>query len=293
MKRITTLLTMMTLSFLSFSQDISGTYYVGEPNYDASLEHPWKRTFSEAKIRFEEEKSAIEVSIDGMVRSMWGSPSELTMKYVKEGKFYTFNMNNVGDNSLTNTTLIQIEPGIFVVASASTIDMGCTEVKRAVKSSAPSKGGKVYPVESLVREFILGKDKARVKVLCDNDVEFEKLLADALMMQCKAKNESISGQHPLPNEGIKDGSLKADVHTQIKSWAVSKKWPQTVERSFIKSTDWTPIRTDLVNGKSFWFVKISTGQAMVNLIYTENYQADTVHLVSNYFFVHSLCLAFS
>lgn len=151
-------------------------------------------------------------------------------------------MNNVGDQSLTNTSLLQIEPGVFVVASASTIDMGCTEVKRAVKSSAPSKGGKVYPVESLVREFILGKDKARVKALCDNDAEFEKLLADAVMAHCKAKNEKIGDKYPLPAEGMKDAGLKADVHTQIKAFATSNKWPQTVERSYIKSADWTPLK---------------------------------------------------
>ena len=242
MKKIILSLSILIAGISANAQDISGTYYVGEPNYDASLDHPWKRTFSEANIRFDKEKTAIEVTIEGLAKTMWGSPHQLVLDAVKAGKFYTFNMNNVGDKSLTNTTLIQTEPGVFVVQSASSIDMGCTEVKRAVKSSAPAKGGKVYPVESLVREFILGKDKARVKALCDNDAEFEKLLADAVMMQCKAKNEKIEDKYPLPAEGLKDSGLKADVHTQIKAFATSNKWPQTVERSFIKSTDWIPLK---------------------------------------------------
>ncbi len=242
MKKIILSLSILIAGITANAQDISGTYYVGEPNYDASLEHPWKRTYSEATIKFDKEKTAIEVAIDGMARNMWGSPNEFELEAVKAGKIYAFNMNNVGDQSLTNTSLLQIEPGVFVVASASTIDMGCTEVKRAVKSSAPSKGGKVYPVESLVREFILGKDKARVKALCDNDAEFEKLLADAVMAHCKAKNEKIGDKYPLPAEGMKDAGLKADVHTQIKAFATSNKWPQTVERSYIKSTDWTPLK---------------------------------------------------
>ena len=86
MKKIILSLSILIAGITANAQDISGTYYVGEPNYDASLEHPWKRTYSEATIKFDKEKTAIEVAIDGMARNMWGSPNEFELEAVKAGK---------------------------------------------------------------------------------------------------------------------------------------------------------------------------------------------------------------
>lgn len=242
MKKIILNLFVFIAATTATAQDISGTYYVGEPNYPASQDHPWKRTFSQAEITYDPSKVRIDLSIEGITTAMYGTPHVTVVQHVKDGEFYTFNMNNLGDAAIANTVLVQIEPGIFVVNPASTIDIECTEIKRPQKSNAPSKGGKVYPVESLAREFILGKDKARIAQLCSNKEEYEKLIANATTTICQAKNETLGAAHPIPGEGMTDAGLKADVHTQIQKWAIAKSWTQTVERSFIKSTEWNPIK---------------------------------------------------
>src|SRR5690606_11965803 len=172
---------------LSFAQDISGTYYVGEPNYDASLEHPWKRTFESVEITYNDDNQTISLVYDKNERPMTGAPTENTGQAVKDGELAYFRMSNVGPRSLINTDLLQIEPGIFVVDPATTVNTTCGDLKRPVKADAPSKGGKSYPVEPLVREFILGKDKERIKYLVEHPAEYQEILATAVMNKCQHK----------------------------------------------------------------------------------------------------------
>lgn len=185
-----------------YAQDISGTYYVGEPNYDASLEHPWKRTFSSVEITYDPSNYTIELVYDPNQRPMKGGPSENSIEAVKTGFQYSFAMNNVGANCLTNTTLLQLEPGIFVVQPATKTNLGCDQITRPTKSNAPAKGGKVYPVEGLVREFILGKDQNRIKALCENKAEYEKLVETTVVKKMPGNFKFSRGKQPYSSRRI-------------------------------------------------------------------------------------------
>lgn len=232
------------ISFLSataISQDISGTYYVGEPNYDASLEHPWKRGSESVEIKYDPKNYSIDLTYSESERPMHGVPSKFDMSAVEKGEYYVFTMSNVGPNCYINADMLQIESGIFVVAPATHAGMD-GKITRAVKSSAPSKGGKVYPVESLVREFIIGKDKERVKYLCAHPGEFETLLYAAVEKRHKSTHASISESYPKPAEGMTDAALQKEIFTAIKNWSIAKKWPQTLESTYIKSTDWETLK---------------------------------------------------
>lgn len=255
------ILLLMTLLIGSvYGQEISGTYYVGEPNYDASLEHPWKRTFSSVDITYDPSNYTIELVYDKNQRPMKGGPSQNAMEAVKSGEQYSFAMNNVGASCLTNTTLLQIEPGVFVVDPATNTNLGCENPKRATKSAAPSKGGKVYPVESLVREFILGKDQARIKQLCENKEEYEKLVEIAVIKKCKGVSASVAGNNPIPNEGMTDAATKKEIHNLISNFATSKNWPQKVHKTFIQSNDWETLKTgNVITGRQLTCVVVTNG----------------------------------
>ncbi|UKN01162.1 hypothetical protein K6119_15640 [Paracrocinitomix mangrovi] len=226
------------------AQDISGTYYVGEPNYDATLDHPWKRTYESVDIKYNSGNQTISLVYDKDQRAMSGSPTEYTLQAVKDGKIVFFKMGNIGHRSLANMTLLQIEPGIFVVDPATTVNTTCGDLKRPTKSNAPSKGGKVYPVEPLVREFILGKDKERIKYLCEHPVEYHDLVAKAVVLRCNLSSDAVAADKPKPAEGLTDSSLKTEVNTLIKNWAVAKKWPQSVSSSYISSKEWTDMMSN-------------------------------------------------
>ncbi len=241
MKRTLFIMSLL-MAFITNAQDISGTYYVGEPNYDANLEHPWKRGFTEVSINYDAQKTSIELTYNKDEKAMVGTPHALAQTAAKSGTLYSFTMSNIGPNCLINADLLQIEPGIFVVQPATTVDNSCVEVKRATKSNAPAKGGKVYPVESLVREFILGKNKSRVDALCANPSEFQQLVEAAVIAKCKLLNDSKAEAYPLPKEGMTEQALKSEVHEAINAWAKTRNWSQTVERSFIKSTEWETLR---------------------------------------------------
>lgn len=230
---------MLATVFHAQNNEISGTYYVGEPNYDKNLEHPWKRTFESVEITYNAENATIELVYDNNQRSMKGSPSSSVLDAVKKGTLYAFEMSNVGPNCLTNVGLLQIEPGIFVVRPATSSDLGCTTIKRPAKSNAPAKGGKVYPVEGLVREFILGKDQARINQLIADQSLYEKLVADAVLKKCKAIAGTSAANNPLPSKGDLDASEGKTANELIQKWSVTKNWPQKVKRSFVTSNDWT------------------------------------------------------
>lgn len=239
MNRLFSFVALFLLSLnYGISQDISGTYYVGEPNYDASLEHPWKRTFESVDITYNEDNQTISLVYDKDERPMTGAPTANTGQAVKDGKLVYFKMSNVGPRSLTNMDLLQIEPGVFVVDPATTTNTTCGDVKRPTKSNAPSKGGKVYPVEPLVREFILGKDKERVKYLCEHPEEYQALIKDAVTSKCSIYTDAAGAKNQKPAVGSLDGELNAEVNTLIKNWAVAKKWPQDVNSSYVSSNDW-------------------------------------------------------
>lgn len=242
-KTLITLSAIGIISTMTLAQDISGTYYVGEPNYDASLEHPWQRGADESyEITYNKDDYSIDLVYKKGERPMHGVPHQLDMPAVKRGEYYVFTMSNVGPNCFINADMLQIEPGIFVVAPATTAGMD-GKITRAVKSSAPSKGGKVYPVESLVREFIIGKDKERVKYLCEHPNEFEPLLYTAVETRKASQNSTNADSHPKPNEGMTDASMKKEALSLIKDWSVAKKWPQTVASTYIKSTDWETLKS--------------------------------------------------
>ncbi len=234
------ILSVFSWAFNMCAQDISGTYYVGEPNYDASLEHPWKRTFESVEIKFDEQTTTIELNYDEASRSMKGSPGASIIDAVKNGDLVVFEMSNVGPSCLTTATLIQLEPGLFIVNPATSMDLGCTTVKRATKSNTPSKGGKVYPVESLVREFILGKDKARIEALINNRAEYEKLVEVAVRKRCEAVSNASA--KPLPPTGKLDASENEVINEIIRKWAVQKRWPQAVNSAYAQSDDWEIVR---------------------------------------------------
>ncbi|MCB9223608.1 MAG: hypothetical protein R2780_04420 [Crocinitomicaceae bacterium] len=226
------------------AEEISGTYYVGEPNYDASLEHPWKRTFESVDITYNSGDQSISLLYDKNERPMTGTPTQYTGQAVKDGKLVFFKMSNVGPRCLTTATLLQIEPGIFVVEPATTVNTTCGDMKRPTKSNAPSKGGKVYPVEPLVREFILGKDKERIKYLCEHPEEYQELIATAVLNRCQLANGEIAGKHEKPSAGMDDTALNTEVNSLIKDWSVAKKWTQTVVSSYIVSSNWSDITSN-------------------------------------------------
>src|SRR5690606_15475822 len=130
-----------------------------------------------------------------------------------------------------------------VVDPATTVNTTCGDLKRPVKADAPSKGGKSYPVEPLVREFILGKDKERIKYLVEHPAEYQEILATAVMNKCQHKNVSLAGKNQKPAEGMKDAGLGSEVTTLIKDWSVAKKWTQSVVSAYIVSSDWKDITT--------------------------------------------------
>lgn len=232
----------LALSTTAVAQDISGTYYVGEPNYDASLEHPWKRNFEKVDITFDMDKQLFELVYDPAQRPMKASPTPSTYEDMKKGLVYSFDMSNVGPNCLANATLLQIEPGVFVVDPATSLDLGCTTVKRPTKSNAPAKGGRVYPVEPLVREFILGKDKNRVAELVANHTLYEQILAEAVMKRCKSISNTSAAKNPVPAKGSLDASEGKVANELIQQWAIQKNWPQQVKSSFVKSNDWEIVK---------------------------------------------------
>lgn len=238
--RSTLFIAFLAAVFTTNAQEIAGKYYVGEPNYDASLEHPWKRTFESVDIKFDESKTTIELTYDSNERPMQGHPSSTLLQAVKNGDLVNFEMSTVGPRCLTTATLLQIEPGVFVVEPATRMDLGCTTIERAQKSNAPAKGGKVYPVESLVREFILGKDKERIDELVANKAEYEKLVEQAVRARCEAVNNASA--KPLPDAGKLDASENEDVNTIIRKWAIQKRWPQAVNSAFAISNDWEIVR---------------------------------------------------
>ena len=246
MKTIFSLLSIFLATALNVSaHDFDGTYYVGEPNYEASLEHPWKRGFQSVEMKYTEKEYMIELTYDAAQRPMKAFPSHGAMDVVKKGSCYVFLLSNVGPNCLTNADMLLIEPGVWVVAPATQTNTA-GEVSRATKSSAPSKGGKVSPVESLVREFILGKDKERVKYLCEHPAEFQAILLKAVNARYAALSTEIANTHPAPAEGMTDATLKKEILGLIQKWAVAKKWTQEVSSTYIKSTGWEDLRE---NGK--------------------------------------------
>lgn len=242
MKQILNVIAIICLNSIAFGQNISGTYHVGEPNYDASLDHPWKRGSQTVEIKYKPSDFSIELIYSATERPMRGVPAQFDLAAVEKGEYYVFTMSNVGPNCYINADLLQIEEGIFVVAPATKAGMD-GKITRAEKSAAPVKGAKVYPVESLVREFILGKDKARVDYLCAHPEVFEPLLYAAVEKRHKSQHASIAQSNPKPAAGMTDANLNKEVYDLIKAWSIAKRWPQTLESAYIKSTDWEILKT--------------------------------------------------
>lgn len=244
MKKIFLLVTFCFSALVNFAQDFNGTYYVGEPNYPVGTESPWKRTFESVEIKYDAGKMELELTWDKTQRPMKAVPHEFMREGLKSGKVYEFTLGNNGPNSLNNAEMLQIEPGVFVVQPATTMDLK-RQISRAKKTEGLAKGGKSFPVESLVREFILGKDKKRIEELCANPSQYEELLAAAVIEKNRSADESIAEKNPKPLKGISDLQLNKEVKSLIIDWSVQKNWSQSVIDAYVKSGDWQNVKNAL------------------------------------------------
>ncbi len=228
----------------ALAQDIAGTYYGSKDMAGIGKTNVFK-------IEYNADEHSISVSYDGGSAPVKGYPHENAVKAVQSGELYTFTLTAFGPRHINRVTLIQIEPGVFVVDPATRTDIGCTETTRST-AAAGAKGGKVYENESIQREYIIGKDENRVKALVANKTEYEKLIADAVMKRCKVISGDFGSKNPLPAEGMRDAALKTEVLALVKAWATQKSWPETVQRAFVKSADWTILRhatTGVITGR--------------------------------------------
>ena len=101
--------------------------------------------------------------------------------------------------------------------------------------------------------IILGKNKERVKELA-NDFEKMKVLAEkSVISDCEQLNAMEAARKPMPEPGMNDTKLNAEITAVVKAKAAQSGWPQTVVYVYPKSTEWFTIRnkaTGIITGRS-------------------------------------------
>jgi len=101
--------------------------------------------------------------------------------------------------------------------------------------------------------IIMGKNKERVMELA-GDFEKMKVLAEkSVIADCEQLNAMEAARKPMPEPGMTDAKLNAEITAAVRAKATTAGWPQTVVYTYIKSSEWNTIRnknTGIITGRS-------------------------------------------
>lgn len=103
------------------------------------------------------------------------------------------------------------------------------------------------------RYIIIGKNKERVMQLAKDFNQMKALAEKAVIADCEMMNAMEAARKPMPEPGMKDPKLNAEITAVVKAKAAQAGWPQTVVYVYPKSTEWFTIRnkaTGIITGRS-------------------------------------------
>ncbi|MFY7990529.1 MAG: hypothetical protein ACOVO3_07340 [Fluviicola sp.] len=103
------------------------------------------------------------------------------------------------------------------------------------------------------RYIIIGKNKDRVMELAKDFEKMKALAEKAVIADCEMLNAMEAARKPMPEPGMKDPKLNAEITAVVKAKAAQAGWPQTVVYVYPKSTEWYTIRnkaSGIITGRS-------------------------------------------
>lgn len=112
--------------------------------------------------------------------------------------------------------------------------------------------------------ILVGKNKARVEEVAK---DFDKMFAMAsasAVKECEMRNAREAAKKPMPEPGLKDAKLNAEVTSATKAKAASAGWAQSVEYCYVTGKEWITLRnklTGIITGRTIRAVAVMKTKA--------------------------------
>ncbi len=218
--------------------DFSGFYYLNSYAIVAPANHFSSDTtkfYGGFSIEYSPDEHNMQVHWENGVSNYAMVPEQYEESADKGNVMFQFGMQG-GPESYYNAECLVLEPGVILIG--------------AYVYHKNDEVGHQWMNDAQPQSFVIAaKDTTKFKEYQNepeytSKVVFEKF--DALRRVWKEKE--IKEARPLPAEGMTDAKLKSESFALIKKTAEAYQWKETVQYSYITSTDWET-RVSLLTGK--------------------------------------------
>lgn len=168
-----------------------------------------------------------------------------------------FSGSNINQISwLDMETMVLIEDGMFFIAVASKAYVN-TDCNKPEWKSKSHKGEDNFYV-------LLGKDPKRVEELMNDPDKVKTLTIDAYIKDCIHWNVYHEAKNPMPEKGIQDAALQADLTDCVRKGAAKRTWKEEILYAYPISKEWATLRnknTGVIIGREIAVVAVMKSDA--------------------------------
>lgn len=176
----------------------------------------------------------------------------------KPYEFISSNQNQI--ERIGHCTLIYIEDGLFFIERSSFMGMN-SDCDKPAWQSVSYKGQENYYI-------LMGKDKNRVKELMNDLEQIKELTTTAKIKKCEYQNMNLQAKNPLPEKGMSDATLQADITNAVKNGVAARGWTQDILYAYPMDKEWRITRNNstgvIVKRQLYVAAIMKTDLALVN-----------------------------
>lgn len=207
---------------------ISGKYYLSQPL--TYFEGSSKRKMKVSDVLyFEYDPASYKLNVhygDGELSE--GGTREMYRKGADDKQVYTWGFgynSEIRCDFIDNQSILYLQEGLFIASPS-------WHIKNSRIYSKEEGGDKT---------LLIGRDQELIKELVQDTAKLRAMIVESAEKLMYYRD--LHMKKPLPPEGIKDESLKAQAESAARARAALYKWKDEILYAYIESNDWT-VRTN-------------------------------------------------